>query len=298
MNIILSGLASMGLAVSTNKRNFVLKVREQEIFLPHLPINFEGLKVVQISDLHLGGWRDNAPLEESVARINELEPDVIFITGDLVNRTVEEALPFKNILQQLKAPGGIYSVLGNHDYGDYASWLSPGERRRHLTRLISFQKSVGWKLLRNEHVMLQHKQDKLAIIGTDNWSRKKRFTSTGDLLKALKGTESADVRFLLSHDPSHWEHEVRNEPVRVDMTFAGHTHGLQIGLDNDHVRWSPAQYLHKYWAGLYSHPIDGTTRYLYVNCGLGSHGLPARIGIVPEVTLFRFYREKHFVTEA
>jgi predicted MPP superfamily phosphohydrolase len=263
------------------------RIRRETIRLQGLPASFSGLRIVQISDIHLGSWAAVHPLEEAVALINRMRPDLIFFTGDLVNYKTGEAYRFENILNKLKAGYGIFATLGNHDYGDYTRWPSQTAKMKNLTDLYEFFDRLGWKLLNNEHHLLENEDGQLAVIGVENWGAYSRFPKYGDIEKAAAGTEDAAVKLLLSHDPTHWDVVISKKYPDIDVTFAGHTHGFQFGIDTRRVKWSPAQWVYKHWAGMYQNPAaTEKPQYLYVNRGLGTIGYPGRVGILPEITLF------------
>ena len=244
---------------------------------------FRGYRIAQISDMHLGSWADTGSLQRAVDDVMSLNPDMIVFTGDLVNYRTEEAMRFKEILQQLKAKDGVFAILGNHDYGDYVNWPSRKEKQENLTALYNFYNDIGWKLLRNEHVIIEKDSEKLALIGVENWSQNNRFPRYGDIIKASKGIGNVDGKILLSHDPSHWNAIVTEKHKDIDVMLAGHTHGFQFGIEIPGIKWSPAQYLYEQWAGMYVN--KATEQQLYVNRGIGSIGYPGRIGIMPEITL-------------
>ena len=270
--------------------NFTTK--EVKIRIPELPSSFEGIRIVQISDLHLGSWTCKEKLRESVDKINSLNPDMVFFTGDLVNYSSYESYEFANILVKIKAKLGIFSILGNHDYGDYVTWPSREAKKKNLDYLFEIYKYMGWKLLLNENVLIRRGNDSIAIIGVQNWGLSKRFQRLGNLDAAVKGVSKVAVQLLLTHDPSHWNYIVKKNFKNIDVTFSGHTHGFQFGIDCCGIFWSPAQYLYQQWGGLYSSPVAGShPQYLYVNTGLGSIGYPGRIGISPEITLFVLRKE-------
>jgi predicted MPP superfamily phosphohydrolase len=193
--------------------------------------------------------------------------------------------PFMNVLNKLEAPMGVFSTLGNHDYGDYVAWESDDAKRQNLEDLKTIHAQLGWKLLMNEHVALKKQDAEIALIGIENWGDKLRFPKYGDMKKAYAGAEKYPVKLLLSHDPSHWSNQVRQEYKDVDITFSGHTHGFQFGIEIPGFKWSPSQYVYKQWAGLYT---DGN-QHLYVNRGLGFLGYPGRVGILPEITVMELY---------
>jgi uncharacterized protein len=260
---------------------FDFKVRRIKLHLPKLPAGFEGLKIVQISDIHCGSFVSDEPFLKALKMIDELKPDIIFFTGDLVNNQSEEAEKFNHVWRSLKAPMGVFSTLGNHDYGDYIQWDSQSAKQANFNQLIDLHKRAGWDLLMNEHRVLERNGDKIAVIGVENWGGSMRFPKYGDIEKAGAGTEDYAVKILLSHDPSHWDAQVRKLRPDIDLTFSGHTHGMQFGIEIPGFKWSPSQYLYKQWAGLYE---EGHQK-LYVNRGLGFLGYPGRVGIFPEITL-------------
>ncbi len=283
------GFISGGLVLGTMftgmfKWVYDFKVFEHKIKLTNLPADFEGMKIVQISDIHLGSWNLIKPLEEAVAMINEMEADLILFTGDLVNFSTNEAYRFEETLAKLKAKKGVFATLGNHDYGDYVTWPTEADKERNLQDLFDFFKRIGWKLLKNENEIIASPSGKLALIGVENWGASPRFPKYGDIEKAMIGTEDAAVRLLMTHDPSHWDEIIVPNNYPIDLSMSGHTHGFQFGIETPGVKWSPAKWLYKNWAGLYQDEQSG--RYLYVNRGLGVIGYPGRIGILPEITKF------------
>ncbi len=265
---------------------FNYKVVTEKIILPELPETFNGLKIVQISDLHLGSFTSTNPIEEAVDLIMKQKPDIVLFTGDMVNNKAEEAEDFIEVLSKIKAPLGKFSILGNHDYGHYVKWKSEGDRLENLKRLKAIHKEMGWDLLLNENRIIEKDGAILPILGVENWSGVMRFHQYGDLVKAVVGIEDLPNKLLLSHDPSHWKAEVVKGNQGIALTFSGHTHGMQFGIDIPGLRWSPVQYVYKQWKGLYK---DGG-QYLYVNPGLGFIGYMGRVGILPEITVFELYR--------
>jgi uncharacterized protein len=253
---------------------------------PDVPAEFDGMRIVQVSDIHLGSWITHRPLKRAIRMIGDLKPDVVLFTGDLVNFSADEAYPFKNDLKEMKAASGVYAIKGNHDYGDYVQWPSAKEKQDDNDSLASFYKQVGWNLMNNRNVILHKGKSDIAIAGIENWSANPRYGKHGNLHEALIGTDSLPFIILMSHDPTHWEKEVRKSYPQVDLTLSGHTHGMQLGIETNSFRWSPAQYIYTYWAGLYSQKLkSGKEQFLYVNRGLGSIGFPGRVGIRPEITL-------------
>lgn len=282
MGYITGGLVMGTMFTGMFKWVYQFNVVREKIKIPGLPKAFNGLKIVQVSDMHLGSWTSEKPLEQAVDMVNKMKPDLILFTGDLVNYATKEAYRFEETLRKLNAPMGIFTILGNHDYGDYVSWPNPGAKEKNMEDLYSFYQRIGWKLLNNENVIFENQGEKLALVGVENWGANPRFPKYGDIKLALKGTENADVRILMSHDPTHWDDVVVPGNYDVALTLSGHTHGFQFGIDTPNLKWSPAQWVYKHWAGLYSDTLTG--RRLYVNRGLGVIGYPGRIGILPEIT--------------
>jgi predicted MPP superfamily phosphohydrolase len=283
------GFISGGLVLGTMftgmfKWVYDFKVYKLKIKLKKLPAGFEGLRIVQISDLHLGSWNHLKPLEQAVSIINDMEPDLILFTGDLVNYATKEAYRFEEVLAKLKAEKGVFAVLGNHDYGDYLTWPDQEAREKNMTDLYAFFDRIGWRLLRNENQVFETESGKLALLGVENWGAHPRFPKHGDIVKTMKGTEDADVRLLMTHDPTHWDKIIIPGDYQIDLSLSGHTHGFQIGIETPGMKWSPAKWMFKHWAGLYKD--DRSDRLLYVNRGIGVIGYPGRIGILPEITLF------------
>jgi len=273
-------LLSMGWGVLSGAHDY--QIKERKLKLPNLPRAFEGYKIVQISDIHVGSfWSKNA-VKRGIQLINDQNADAVFFTGDLVNNKAEELDGWTDVFGSISAQDGVFSVLGNHDYGDYVPWESEEAKKANLETLKTRQREMGWDLLMNENRILRRGEDTLAIVGIENWGAKGRFPKYGDLQTAMKGTEVAPVSLLLSHDPSHWKEQVLPEFPKVDVTFSGHTHGMQFGIEVGSVKWSPVKYFYPEWADLYT---EGA-RMLYVNRGFGYIGYPGRFGILPEITVF------------
>lgn len=286
--LVNTGLSLGGLTLGTMgfgmlHGNYDFKLWQYAIQLKRVPESLKGLKIVQISDFHLGTWVNKKPLVEAVNYINSLNADLVFFTGDLVNSMTEEAFPFKNELAQLKAKYGVFASLGNHDYGKYYNWSSKEEEQKNWDDLLKFYKDIGWKLLRNENELIEINGSKIHIIGVENWSLNSRFPRLGDLDKATANINSSDLNLLLSHDPTHWDEVAKDFSMPMDITFSGHTHGFQFGIESKLFRWSPAQYIYKHWAGLYQD--ETSQKFLNVNRGIGAIGFPGRVGIKPEITL-------------
>lgn len=257
------------------------QVKRVKLSYNNLPAAFKGLKVVQISDIHSGSFTNKKAVMKGVQKILNEKPDLILFTGDLVNNVAEEMNDYMDVFDKLKAPLGVYSTLGNHDYGDYVHWDSVEEKKANLEKLKQVHAKLGWRLLMNEHVALEKGAEKIALIGIENWSSKARFTKYGDMQKAYAGSESYPFKILMSHDPSHWKSEVLKQYPDVDLTLSGHTHGMQFGVEIPGLKWSPVQYVYKEWAGLY----EKDAQKLYVNRGYGFIGYPGRVGILPEITV-------------
>ena len=263
----------------SNKYNY--KIRRLPLAFPNLPPAFRGLKIVQISDIHSGSFDNKKAVEKGVQMILDLKPDLILFTGDLINDRTTEMLGYKDVFSRLKAPMGVFSILGNHDYGDYVKWPSPAAREQNIEDLITLQTNMGWRLLMNEHVVLEKQGQEIALIGIENWSAKARFPKHGKMWEAYPGAEKYPFKILMSHDPSHWDAEVRPRYGDIDLTLAGHTHGMQFGVEIPGLKWSPVKYVYDEWAGLYE---EGKQK-LYVNRGYGFIGYPGRVGILPEITM-------------
>lgn len=290
------GLFSSLLYGFNNKYRYQLH-RERFVF-GNLPPAFKGLKIVQISDIHSGSFTDKHAVTRGVKKVLREKPDLVLFTGDLINNLAEEMSDYMDVFRQVKAPMGVYSILGNHDYGDYVAWPDRNdahhqkerEAGRHLLtplqqanldRLKNIHAELGWRLLLDEHVALEKGGDKIALIGVQNWSSKARFPKYGDLNKAYQGSGDYPFKILMSHDPSHWHAQVKPLFPDIDLMLAGHTHGMQFGVEIPGFRWSPVQYVYREWAGLYE---DGPQK-LYVNRGYGFIGYPGRVGILPEITV-------------
>ncbi len=264
---------------------FDFRVRRHEVSLTDLPPAFKGLKIVQFSDVHLGTWSSKKKLAEAVDIMNSLSPDLIFFTGDMFNYCTADGYGFEMIRKKLYAPMGIYTILGNHDYGDYLNWPSMEAKHKNMTDLHEFYKNLGWTLLLNSNIILNKGGDSIAVIGVENWGATHRFQRFGDIEKAQKGTEHMPVQLLLSHDPTHFDSIISKQYQNIDLTFAGHTHGGQVGIDCCNIHWSPVAWAYTYWCGLYKNEASPEPQYLYVNQALGNIGYSGRIGILPEITM-------------
>ncbi|MFH6933529.1 metallophosphoesterase [Flavobacterium sp. FlaQc-30] len=261
------------------KYNF--KVIKQTIFFPDLPDAFDGFKITQISDVHSGSFDNPEKINYAIDLINEQESDMILFTGDIVNTHAKEMYPWLETFNRIKEyKYGKFSVLGNHDYGEYVTWSSEKEKRENFEAIKNLYGQIGFDLMLNEHRYIQKGDDKIALIGVENWGA--NFKKAGDLNKASEQVNQDDFKVLMSHDPSHWEYEVKKHPKNFHLTLSGHTHGMQFGIEiPGYFKWSLAQYIYKQWAGLY----EESKRYVYVNRGFGFHAYPGRVGIMPEITV-------------
>ncbi|GAA4313229.1 metallophosphoesterase [Nibribacter koreensis] len=262
------------------------QVKKVTLKFPNLPPAFEGFRMLQITDMHTGSFHSGEPLQKAVQIINQQACDVVVFTGDLVNNVAAEVEPYIDTLAQIKAKMGVFSIMGNHDYGDYMQWETPAQKAQNLADFKNAHKRMGWDLLLNEHRVLERDGQKIALLGVENWGHRMNFPKYGIMSKAYEGTQEYPVKVLLSHDPSHWDGEVNQKYQDIDLMLSGHTHGMQFGVNMPGFKWSPVQYVYKQWSGLYQ---KGKQR-LYVNVGLGFLGYHGRVGFLPEITVFEFKR--------
>jgi len=255
------------------------------LYFDDLPEQFDGFKLVQISDVHAGSFNNPKAVQRGIDLINAQKADVFVFTGDLVNNKAEEIKPWISTFSQIKAPYGQFSILGNHDYGDYVPWKNDLEKRNNLQQLKTYHQELGFQLLMDNHVQLIKGDQHIILAGVENWGI--GFGERGDLKKALAGTSTDEFKILLSHDPSHWESQVKNFSNKVQLTLAGHTHGMQFGLEAFGIKWSPVKYRYAHWAGI----KEENGRILNINRGFGFLGFSGRIGIWPEVTLIEFKKK-------
>ena len=285
------GLASIPFAsllygMFRGKYNF--KVLSYKLEYDDLPEAFEGFKIAQISDIHSGSFDNPKKVQYGVDLVNAQDADVVFFTGDLVNNRAEEILPWIQTFKKINAKHGVYSILGNHDYGDYSSWESPEAKKKNMEDLKKAQKKMGWDLLLNESRFIERQGQRIAILGVENWGSG-GFKKAGDLNKALSNVAAEDFKILMSHDPSHWEAEVIPHPFNIHLTLSGHTHGMQFGIEiPGWIKWSPIKWRYKQWAGIY----EKLNQRLNVNRGFGYLAYPGRVGIWPEVTVITLNRAK------
>ena len=262
------------------------RVRRVKLPIKNLPKALEGLRIGQLSDIHSGSFWNKTAVKGGVQMLVDEKVDLAFFTGDLVNNKASEMQEWGSVFAKVNAPLGVYSVFGNHDYGDYVQWESQAQKQKNLTDLATIHKNMGWNLLMNEHKQIRVDGEVLSVIGVENWGAKARFPKYGKLDLAMKDLPDSSVNLLLSHDPSHWQAEVLPKYKNIDLTLSGHTHGMQFGIDIPGFKWSPVQYMYDEWAGLY----QSGGQYLYVNRGFGYIGYPGRVGILPEISVITLER--------
>ena len=267
--------------VTKGKYNF--KVIKQRIYFPDLPEAFDGFTITQISDVHSGSFDNPDKINYAIDLVNEQNSDMILFTGDIVNTDAKEMHPWIETFNRIKKHEyGKFSVLGNHDYGEYITWPSPAAKEENFQAIKNLYGQIGFNLLLNQHVFIEKGKDKIALVGVENWGN--NFKKAGDINLASTNLTKDDFKILMSHDPSHWEYEIKNHEKHFQLTLSGHTHGMQFGIEIPGIiRWSPIQYIYKQWAGLY----ENLGRYIYVNRGFGFHAYCGRVGIMPEITVIQ-----------
>ncbi|KAF2520027.1 metallophosphoesterase [Flavobacterium salilacus subsp. salilacus] len=277
----LAAIPFLSLLYGVTKGKYNFKVRKKTIYFPDLPDNFDGLTITQISDVHSGSFDDPDEISHAIDLINEQKSDIILFTGDIVNTHATEMHPWVETFKRIAPPAfGKYSVLGNHDYGEYVTWDTEKEKQDNFEAIKDLHRQIDFKLLLNANVKIEKDGQQIALVGVENWGH--NFKKAGDLPKASEGLTPEDFKILMSHDPSHWEYEVKDNHNNYHLTLSGHTHGLQFGIEvPGFIKWSPVQYIYKQWAGLY----ENAGRYVYVNRGFGFHAYPGRVGIWPEITV-------------
>ncbi|MFT3908557.1 MAG: metallophosphoesterase [Ferruginibacter sp.] len=279
---IAAGTTLFGSLIYGFSNKYKYQVRRIKLSYDNLPASFKGMKILHISDIHSGSFLNKQAVSHGVDQILRENADIILFTGDLVNDKATEMKDYMDVFGRLKAPMGVYSTLGNHDYGDYVQWPADGiTKEQNLEDLKKVHAQLGWRLLMNEHVVLEKNTDQIALLGIENWSAKARFPKHGRMDLAHAGTEKYPFKILMSHDPSHWDAQVKTEYKDVDLMLSGHTHGMQFGVEIPGFKWSPVQYMYKEWAGLY----EDAKQKLYVNRGFGFIGYPGRVGILAEITV-------------
>jgi hypothetical protein len=267
--------------MTVGKYNY--KVIKQRIFFPDLPDAFDGFTITQISDVHSGSFDNPEKIHYAIDLVNQQNSDMILFTGDIVNTHAKEMLPWIDAFNKIKKHEyGKYSVLGNHDYGEYVTWPSKAAKDENFQAIKDLYGKIDFKLLLNEHTFIEKGTDKIALVGVENWGH--NFKQAGDLNKASQHLTKDDFKILMSHDPSHWDHIIQHDDKHFQLTLSGHTHGMQFGIEiPGYFKWSLAQYVYKQWAGLY----ENLGRYVYVNRGFGFHAYPGRVGIMPEITVIQ-----------
>ena len=282
VGIMLGVIPFVSLTYGILRNPYRYRLHRHTVRLKGLPALLDGLRIVQISDIHAGSFTFKNPIKNGIELINEQEPDIVFFTGDLVNSISSEMEPYIDIFQEIRSKYGIFSILGNHDYGDYHRWDSEEAKKENFRLLETIHRKLGWHLMKNESHVLEINGAKLAIIGVENYSTLPHFKKYGDLELAVNGVEEVPFKVLLSHDPTHWSAQVTQDFKEIGLTLSGHTHGFQFGIEiPGWIKWSPGKYIYKHWAGLYQED----EQYLYVNRGFGVLGYPGRVGILPEITL-------------
>ena len=285
------GIAAIPLATviyGIYKGRYNFKVLNYTLHFEDLPAAFDGYRITQISDIHSGSFDDVEKVEYAINFVNEQQSDVILFTGDMVNNKAEELLPYINIFNKLQAKDGLFSVLGNHDYGDYVTWESQEAKHQNLEKLKTIQKEMGFNLLLNESRFIEKSGERIALVGVENWGIG-GFKQAGDLNLASSNINNNDFKILMSHDPSHWEKQVLKDDYHYHLTLSGHTHGMQFGIEiPGWIKWSPIKWRYKYWAGIYN--VMG--KYINVNRGFGYLAFPGRVGIWPEITVIELKKGK------
>ena len=264
--------------ISSNVYDY--RIRRKNLIFNKLPKSFDGIKICQISDIHIGSLNNTKAVIGGIDMVINEKPDIIFFTGDLVNNKFSELKNWGDILSKIKAPLGVHSILGNHDYGEYTSWSNKNEKNNNFQNLLSAQKEFGWNLMMNENKSITVDGDEISILGVENWGSS-RFQKYGDLDKAYSGLSKEEFKILLTHNPSHWNAQVTSLYNDIDLTLSGHTHGLQFGIEIGNFRISPARLAYDQWADLY----QLNNQFIYVNRGFGFLGYQGRVGILPEITI-------------
>lgn len=284
ISTIAIGLAAIpfaGLLYGMYKGRYNFRVLKYTLYFEDLPEAFDGYRISQISDVHSGSFDNKNKIQYGVDLLKEQGSDMVVFTGDLVNNKASEMDDWKDLFSEIKAPDGVYSILGNHDYGDYHNWESQEAKIQNLENLKKTHADMGWNLMLNENRFIEKEGQKIALVGVENWGIG-GFKKAGDLEKAGEGVDENDFKILLSHDPSHWEQEVKTHPKKYHLTMSGHTHGMQFGIEiPGWFKWSPVQYRYKHWAGIY----EEAGRYINVNRGFGFLAYPGRVGIWPEISV-------------
>lgn len=277
--LVVASIPFAGFVYGVLKGKYNFKVFRETIYFEDLPEAFDGFTITQLSDIHAGSFKDSGAVQKGIDLAKAQKSDLFVFTGDLINVAAEEVSPFIQRFKEIKASYGQYSILGNHDYGDYTQWPTPQDKVNNFSALKASHAEMGFRLMLDEHVTIQKDGASIQLLGVENWGL--GFKSKGDLEKALNGVKEGDFKILLSHDPSHWEAMVKTHPSKIHLTLSGHTHGMQMGIETPIGSWSPAKYRYPNWAGL----AEEAGRYLYVNRGFGFHAFAGRVGIWPEITV-------------
>ncbi len=285
----LAAVPFLSLIYGVTKGKYNFKVIKQLIFFPDLPDAFDGFTITQISDVHSGSFDNPEKINYAIDLVNEQNSDMILFTGDIVNTDAMEMHPWIETFNRIKEHKyGKFSVLGNHDYGEYVTWPSEAAKDKNFQDIKDLYGQIGFKLLLNQHTFIEKGTDKIALVGVENWGN--NFKKVGDINLASANLTKDDFKILMSHDPSHWEYEVKNHKKNFQLTLSGHTHGFQFGIEiPGYIKWSPVQYIYKQWAGLY----ENLGRYIYVNRGFGFHAYSGRVGIMPEITVIELKKGKY-----
>ena len=284
--IFIAAFPFFGFIYAIVRGKYDYKVHRQTLYYDNLPDAFDGFTITQLSDIHSGSFDNETAMQRGIDLAQAQKSDLFVFTGDLVNNLAEEIEQYIDNFSQLRSPYGQFSILGNHDYGDYIQWDSPEKKAANLEKLKGHHRDLGFRLMLDENIDIEKDGQKISLIGIQNWGR--GFVQVGDLNKALNGVDKDAFKILLSHDPTHWEEQVRYHPTNIDLTLSGHTHGAQFGVEVAGLRWSPVQYRYLDWAGL----INEKNRYLYVNRGFGFLAFSGRLGIWPEVTVITLKKKR------
>lgn len=285
LGVLLTSLIIIAFIYGIFRGKYAYRVIKHTLYFDDLPTAFDGFTITQISDVHAGSFTNAKQVQKGIDLINKQESDLFVFTGDLVNNKAEEIKPWIGHFSQIKAKNGQFSVLGNHDYGDYVMWENELIKQENLQQLKRFHAELGFRLLLDEHIEINKNGEKIILAGIENWGL--GFGERGDLKKALQGTSEKDFKVLLSHDPSHWEAQVKNNPNKIHLALAGHTHGMQFGIEAFGIKWSPVKLRYKHWAGIKRE----NGRVLNVNRGFGFIGFSGRVGIWPEITVIELKKK-------
>lgn len=279
MAFVVAAIPMTGFIYGIVKGKYAFRTIRKTLYFKDLPEAFDGFTITQVSDIHAGSFKDYQAVRKGAEMAAAQKSDLFVFTGDLVNHKADEIDPMVDIFSQIKAPYGQFSILGNHDYGDYTSWPSPEAKIQNLASLKDKHKLMGFDLLLDESRTIEKEGQKISLLGVENWGL--GFQSKGDLEKSLQNVPKDAFKVLLSHDPTHWDEQVKHHPKNIHLTLSGHTHGMQMGIETPFIRWSPAQYRYTNWAGM----AEEAGKYLYVNRGFGFHAFAGRVGIWPEITV-------------